>query len=316
MLTKNYEIEKKWGFRIFDDPVDPAPDPAPAEDESNIITTADIAPEISIDVVNGFTGRLSKLFDAMGLTKRTPRPVGSTVKVYKWTGTLETSPDEGVDIPLTKLERVLVGTYDLTLGKYRAEVTAEAIQAKGRARAINEKDETLVKKVAKSLKNGFFTTLATGTGTATAGATLQSALANAWASVAVHFEDDDITPVFFVNPVDVATYLGSATINAQSAFGFSYVENFLGLGTAVITTGVTQGTVIATASENLHYDYVPARGGDLADTFGLTSDEYGYIGVLHTVNNVNASIDTLVIAGGMLYAEDLSGVIVGSITGA
>lgn len=309
----------KISFTIFDDPA-PAADPEPAADDEEetggIILSEDIAPEIAIDHVNRFTTTLSKFFKVLGLTRRTPRPAGSTVKVYAWTGDLETSPEEGETIPLTKLQRELVATYDIVLEKYRGAVTAEAIQAKGRERAINEKDTALVKKVMKKIKAGFYTTLEDATGTATAGATLQAALANAWAAVSAHFEDEDVTPLFFVNTQDVATYLAGATVTMQTAFGFSYIENFLGLGTAIVSSNITQGTVIATCAENLCYDYIPARGGDLATVFGLTSDGNGYVGMRHTVNSTDASIETLVMSGGVLYAEDASGVFKGSITGA
>lgn len=309
---KTHKIE----LTLFDDDPAPAADPDPAEEETGGMTLAeDIAPEIAIDHVNRFTTALTRFFKVLGLTRRTPRPAGSTVKVYAWTGDLETSPDEGETIPLTKLTRELVATYDLTLEKYRAGVSAEAIQAKGRERAINEKDEALVKRVMKKIKAGFYGVLNAATGTATAGATLQAALANAWAAVAAHFEDEDVTPVFFVNTQDVATYLAGATVSMQTAFGFSYVENFLGLGTAIVSAAVTQGTVLATAAENLCYDYIPARGGDLANVFGLTSDGNGYVGMRHTVNSTDASIETLVMSGGLLYAEDASGVYKGSITG-
>lgn len=311
-----YWKKNKFNLTLFDDPVDPTPDPEPEPEETGgIILAEDIAPEIAIDHVNRFTTTLSKFFKVLGLTRRTPRPAGSTVKVYAWTGELETSPDEGETIPLTKLQRELVATYDIVLEKYRGAVSAEAIQAKGRERAINEKDEALVKKVMKKIKTGFYTTLNNATGTSTAGATLQATLANAWASVSAHFEDEDVTPIFFVNTNDVATYLAGATVTMQTAFGFSYIENFLGLGTAVVTTAVTRGTVIATCAENLCYDYIPARGGDLANVFGLTSDGNGYVGMRHTVNSTDASIETLVMSGGVLYAEDASGVFKGTISG-
>lgn len=307
--------KKTFLLNVFDDP-EPVADPEPEATDTGIITAADIAPEISIDIAQRFNGVLKKFFSVIGLARRTPRPAGSTIKVYKWNGTLAESPAEGELIPRTELTRELAASYDLTLKKHRASVSAEAVQSRGRARAINEKDDALVGRVVKSIKDGFFGVLNLAAGTATAGATLQAALANAWAAVSAYFEDEDISPVFFVNPQDVATYLGQAGITTQTAFGFRYVEGFLGLGTAVISKRITQGTVIATASENLRYDYIPARGGDLSEVFGLTSDADGYIGLRHTVSTDDATIDTLVMSGGLLYAEDASGLFKGTITGA
>lgn len=308
--------KKTFFLNVFDDP-EPVADPEPEATDTGIITAADIAPEISIDIAQRFNGVLRKFFSVIGLARRTPRGYGSTIKVYKWSGTLAESPAEGELIPRTELTRELAASYDLILKKYRASVSAEATQASGgRARVINEKDDALVSRVVKKMKDGFFDVLNLATGTATAGATLQATLANCWAAVSAYFEDEDVSPIFFINPEDVATYLGQAGITTQTAFGFRYVEGFMGLGTAVISKRITKGTVIATASENLRFDYIPARGGDLSEVFGLTSDADGYIGLRHTVSTDDATIDTLVMSGGLLYAEDASGLFKGTITGA
>ena len=54
------------------------------------------------------------------------------------------------------------------------------------------------------------------------------------------YEDEDATPVFFVSSDDVAEYLGSAQITMQTAFGWTYIENFLGLGTAIVTPALAK----------------------------------------------------------------------------
>lgn len=298
----------KYNLQLFDDPTpDPDPEPVAPTPPEGTIVSSDIAPEISIDHVSRLTASLTKLFEIIGLTKITPMPAGSTIKVYKWSTNLANSPGEGIDIPLTTAERELVKAYDLTLKKYRASVTAEAIQSRGRARAINEKDGELIKAVQKTIKTGLFGTLNAATEVADDGATLQAATANAWAKCAEYYEDWEATPVFFVNPIDVATYLGTANVGIAQEFGFSYLKNFLGLGTAIITSGITSGTVIATAAENLNFAYVPAAGGDLSTSFGLTSDETGYVGITHQIESTNATIVSLIMSGCLLYAEDLSG---------
>lgn len=304
---KNMELYFRFNLQMFDDPApEPEPDPEPTPPEGTTLA-ADIAPEISVDHVTRLTTNLAKLFEIIGVTKTKPMASGSLVKVYKWQTSLETSPEEGLEIPLSKAERVLAATYEIELKKYRANVTAEAIQSRGRARAINEKDAELVKAVQKAIKGSLFTSLNAAEGEADQGATLQEALANAWGACTTYYEDYDVTPVFFVNPMDVAAYLGSANITVQTAFGFSYIENFMGLGTAIIVSGITRNTVIATAAENLNYAYIPANGGDLASAFGLTSDQTGYVGITHHVVPGNATIDTLLMCGGILYAEDASG---------
>jgi hypothetical protein len=241
---------------------------------------------------------------------------GSTIKVYSETVTMGTQVAEGEQLNLSKVSRQVAATYELTLKKYLKEVTAESIQKFGRDRAINRTDDKLIGEIRKGIKTDFFTLLGTGTGTAASGSTLQQVLANVWAALQTTFEDKDVTPVFFVSPTDVANYLGLATITMQTAFGFSYVENFLGLGKAIINPGLTAGTVIGTVEENLNGAYVPATGGDLAESFNLTSDESGLVGMVHMPNVSNASIDTLLFSGVKFYPELLSGVIKGTIAGA
>jgi hypothetical protein len=102
----------------------------------------------------------------------------------------------------------------------------------------------------------------------------------------------------------------------QQAFGMSYIENFLGLGTVIISPVLTAGTLYATAKENLYGAYIPANSGDVARTFGLTSDTTGYVGINHTPVSSNATVDTLVMSGVVFYPELLDGVIKTTITGA
>ena len=154
--------------------------------------------------------------------------------------------------------------------------------------------------------------LLTGTGTA-AGNGLQATLSNAWAKLNVFYEDEGVTPVHFLNPEDVGDYLGNAQISMQTAFGLTYIENFLGLGTVVVSPRVTKGKTISTAKENLHGAFVPANTGDVARTFGLRSDATGLIGVTHQPITSNATVDTLAMSGVLFYPELLDGVVIGTI---
>ena len=117
-------------------------------------------------------------------------------------------------------------------------------------------------------------------------------------------------------PRYVATYLGTAQISTQTAFGLNYIEKFLGLGTAILTSKVTQGTFIATAKENIVMYYLTVNG-DIADAFSLTSDELGYIGIKSGYQNEErAQIESLVMSGIQFFVEYAAGVIKGTITAA
>lgn len=196
--------------------------------------------------------------------------------------------------------------------KYRRQTTAESIQKTGREIAINRTDEKLLSGVQKDIKKGFYSVIAQGTGTAT-GKGLQAALAAAWGEVVKFYEDEDATPIYFVSSDDLSEYLGEAQITLQNAFGFSYVKDFLGLGTVVVSPSLTKGKLIATAKENLHCAYIPANSGDVAQTFGLTSDTTGLVGMTHSTKTDNATIDTLVMSGVQFYPEMLDGVIAATI---
>ena len=213
---------------------------------------------------------------------------------------------EGEVIPLSKTTRVALDPITVELRKYRKQTTAEAIQ-KNREVALNESDDELMQDARKEIVKDFYDIVNGGTGSAKAGTGLQSAAAQVWGALQVYYEDMDVTPVFFVNPLDVADYLGNAAISSQTLFGVRYFENFLGLGTAIVNSRVAQGTVVGTAVENLNGAYVPA-GGDTADIFGLTFDESGLVGMTHGVNTNNASVDSLLLTGVKFYAEDVSGI--------
>ena len=279
---------------------------------SNSIAKADIAPAISIDVANRLAYNLNKFREILGVTGMRAVPEGSQLKVYNTAiVSLANQVDECQEIALTNVTRSVAQTITLSLKKYRKMVSVEAIQQSGIDAAVNDTDAELVKQVQKAIKGDLFTALASGTGTAS-GATFQAALANAWGALQAKFEDYDVRPVFFVNPIDVATYLGSASITTQEAFGMTYVENFLGLGTAILTASVTAGTFIATASENLNCAYVPASG-DVGAAMGCTPDETGLVCIKHAPKDENGALQTVIFTGVAFYAEDLSGVFKGTI---
>lgn len=274
--------------------------------------TTDVAPEISYDISASLASGYKKLAEILGVSRMDAVPEGSAIKIYKSAvkGTVGAQVAEGDVINLTEVERKAT-PYTMTLKKYRKLVTAEAIQKSGRDIAIYDTDRALISAIRKEVKADFFTFLATAGGTATAGTNLQTQLANNWGAMQVYFEDEDVEPVHFVNPADVATYLGTAQITMQSDFGFSYVENFLGLGTVIIANNVTAGNVFSTAKENLHCAYVPANGS-VGQEFELTSDESGLVGVTHDRVNDRASIGSLMMTGVKFFAEDLAGVFKGT----
>lgn len=284
--------------------------------ETNTTTTTDLEPAISIDCVSKLSSNIVELQKVLGITELEPMTAGTTIKIYKMEQV--NTPEqvaEGETITLTKINRTLARTVELVLKKFRRNTTAEAIQKTGREIAINKTDEKLISGIQKGIKKDFYSMLLEGTGTAS-GATFQAALAAAWGAVTKFYEDEDATPIHFVSSDDVADYLGTAQVTLQQAFGMSYIEDFLGLGTVVINPNMKKGKVASTAKENLHGAYIPANSGDVAKTFGLTSDKTGLVGMTHQPVSGNATVDTLAMSGVVFYPELLDGVILTEIAGA
>ncbi len=281
--------------------------------EENMNAAADLEPGISIDFVSKITKNISELMKVLGITEMEPMSAGTTIKIWKMEQV--NTPEqvgEGETIGLTKIKRTLARTVELVLKKFRRNTSAEAIQKVGRNMAINQCDDKLVSGIQKGIKQDFFDMLLDGEGTVS-GTGLQATLANAWGALNVYHEDEGVTPIHFLSPLDVAEYLGGAQITMQTAFGLSYVEDFLGLGTVVVSPRVTKGKTISTAKENLHGAYIPANSGDVAQSFGLTSDSTGLIGMKHSADDTNATINTLAMSGVIFYPERLDGVFVGTI---
>ena len=274
----------------------------------------DVAPAISVDLASNLSEGIRSLAEILGVNDMYAMSAGTLVNVYKSKvkGSLRKQPASGETVPLTEVERTAVSP-ELSLDFYRKIVTAQAIQKAGRENALYDTDRALIGAIRKAIKASFFTAISAGSGKVTAQTTFQKQLAQAWSAIHTYFEDVDSEPVHFVNPADVADYLGTATISTQNAFGFDYVEDFLGLGTVIFSANVTKGTVISTAKANLHGAYVPANG-EVGTEFGMTADESGLVGICHKVNTSMAGIESLMMTGVKFYAEDLAGVFKGTMT--
>ena len=281
---------------------------------TNTTVTTDLEPGISIDYTSRISSNINELQDLLGVTELTPMSSGTTIKIYKMEiGTVAPQVGEGETIGLTKVARKKVKDIDLVLEKYRKSTTAEAIQRSGRNIAINQTDEKMVGVIQGQIKKTFYSTLKEGTGTAT-GKTLQSALSAVWGELVKHYKDETVTPIYFVSTDDIAEYLGSKEITLQTAYGFTYLKNFLGLGDVIVSPELEKGTVYGTAKENIAGAYIPTNNGDVADTFGLTSDTTGLVGMVHTSKTDNATIETLLMCGVKFFVEYVDGVFKGTIT--
>jgi hypothetical protein len=283
--------------------------------ETNLIKNANLARVREQEFVYLFTGSLKKLFEAMSITRQIPKQAGYALKAYKAVGTLQSgNVAEGDIIPLSLYETEPVDFGEIVLKKWRKATSAEAIIEKGYDQAVTMTTDKMLSDVQKGIRSDFFTFLATGTGKAS-GKTFQATLANAWGQLEILFEDDTVSAVHFMNPLDVAEYLGTANITTQNAFGMKYVEDFLGLGKTFFNSSVPKGKIYSTAAENLIAYYIPANGADLEEAFSFTTDETGYIGIHEAPDYTNMTASDTVISGIKLMAERIDGVVVGTIGG-
>lgn len=286
--------------------------------ETNLIKAAQMSKVREVDFVSQFThNSLAKLIEVLGVTRKIAMMEGTTMYVYSTSGTLHSgSVGEGEIIPLSQYATTKTPVGEITLKKWRKAASAEAIKKSGYEAAVRDTDAALLRDVQKTVRSAFFSLL-TGTitgATSLTGNGLQDALAQAWGQLQIKFEDDTAEAVYFLNPLDVADYLGSASVTIQTVFGMNYIENFLGLGTVILNSGVTRGTFIATAKENLILYYL-TMNGDIAQAFQLTADDLGYIGIKSGYQNEErAQIESLVMSGIQFFVEYAAGVIKGFIS--
>ena len=283
--------------------------------ETNVIKAAQMAKVREVDFVEQFGGNiLPKLTEALGVTRKIPMMEGTTMYVYKTTGTLQSGAvPEGEIIPLSQYERTKEAVGEITLKKWRKAATAEAIKKSGYDEAVAMTDAKLLNDVQKGIRTDFFSFLTGLDGTVVGGDTLQKVLAGTWGQLQVLFEDDAVSTVHFMSPLTISDYLGTATISVQTAFGMNYIEDFLGLGTVVMNSNIQKGMVYSTAKENLILYYL-TMNGDVARAFNLTADATGYIGIKSGYQNEErAQIESLIMSGIQFLVEYVDGVVIGQI---
>lgn len=282
--------------------------------DENMVKSADLNKVRDVDFAERFSAGLETLMKMLGVTRKIEKKAGEVLKVYKVTGTLEDGTvAEGEIIPLSKYNTTYEPIGEAVLNKWRKATTAEAISEKGYNQAVNDTNDKMLRDIQKGIRSKFVNFLATGTGKAS-GAGLQAAIAQTWGQMQVLFEDTAIQAVHFINPLDIADYLGSAQVSTQTAFGMSYIENFLGMGTVILASDVPKGKVYTTAADNIVLYYIPVTSADMAQAFDLTADSTGLIGIHTGAIHNNMTAETVAASGVGLFAEKLDGIVVGTIS--
>lgn len=282
--------------------------------DPKMMKAADFAKVSEVDFVSQFAKSIRVLQEVLGITRKIEKVPGQVIKTYKVEGTLESGVvAEGEVIPLSKYNTTVAQVFELTVKKYRKQTTLEAINDKGYDQAVADTDVKMVKDIQGTIKADFFSFLSV-IDASVSGTNLQGALAKAWGQMQVLYEDSDASGyIYFVNPLDIADSLATATVTTQTAFGMTYIQAFLGTYDLLVYSGVPQGSVIATAKNNIILYYTNPANSDLAKVFNFTTDETGLVGVAHDVHYDNLATDTVAISGLKLFAELESGIVVASI---
>lgn len=282
--------------------------------ETNLIKNSDLARVRQVDFVSQFGYSTKKLMELLGVMRLIPKQAGTLLKRHTVTGTLESgNVAEGDIIPLSKYTTVETPIGEITLSKWRKATSAEAILDKGYDQAVDETNDKMLQDIQGKIRTGIISSLTISGQPTASGANTQAALADAWGKLANIFENDAVETVYFLNPMDIASYLATAQITVQQTFGFSYVENFLGLGTVILNSGIAAGTFKATAKQNMVGYYVPANEADLAKAFDFVSDETGLIAVHEYADYDRLTADSTFLSGIKIFADNEAGVISGTI---
>lgn len=283
-----------------------------------MIKKADLAKAREIDYVWKFVNDIRGLMLLLGTTRPIRVKSGTVLTAYVTTGELidGSSVEEGATIPLSNFKTEVAFTKTATLNKYRKASTAEAILKGGFDQAVIDTNKKALSEAHKAIKTELVGSLTPGSGTTSAGGIgLQKTLANAAAKLAIKFEDTDYEPVHFVNPEDLGDYLGNAQISLQSKYGLKYLEDFLGLGMVIVMSGISKGTTVSTAKENIQAYFVDVNEDNgLGEAFEFTTDETGLVGVHSVADYSNLSYATTMIDGIDFFPERVDGIVIGTIS--
>lgn len=288
--------------------------------KTNLTQTTDITIKArEVDFVTRFTRNWDSLREIIGIMRPIAKQPGTKLTSYEATLTLENGEvAEGEEIPYSKATVTPKAYTDLTLQKYAKAVSIEAVNQFGATVAVQKTDEAFLNELQGKVMTSFYDFLKTGTlkGTAT---TFQSAIAKAIGAVTDKFKKlhrDSTNIVVFVNTLDYYDYLGTANLTVQTSEGMTYVKNFLGATTIIISSDVAQGTVIATPAENLVLYYVDPSNSDFAQ-LGLnytTQGETNLIGFHANGDYQHAVGESFALMGMALWAEYLDGIAVETIS--
>lgn len=279
--------------------------------ETNLTVMDDLGEIKSIDFVNRFEAGISELLQLLGVTRKMELTNDLLIQMYKWDTDLKSGAvDEGEDIPLSKATRKKDKSFQIVFNKWRRAVSAESIARHGASRAIDEADNKLLRRIQGGIKTGFVDYLKTAP-TKISEVGLQKSLAMSWGKLTTFEDFEGAEFVSFVNPLDVADYLGDTSVlaNASNVFGMTLLKNFLGTTNVIVLNAIPQGKIYSTAVDNIVLAYLNMLGSDLGGIFADFTDETGYISATRGKVLKNATYESLFMNAMVLFPEIPAGVV-------
>lgn len=270
-----------------------------------------------IDFVTRFNDNWEALRDIMGIMRPIRKAPGSQLISYNASIALEDgNVGPGKVIPYSKSTIAKVAKGDLSIEKYAKAVPIEDVNAYGAEIAVEKSDDAFLAKLQNVVMSRFYSFLNTGS-LIRGASTWQAALAKAQGEVLNKFAtmQKDVTEVVgFANILDAYDYLGSANVTVQTAFGLTYLKDFMGYSTLFLlpATQVERGIVIAIPVENIDLYYVDPGDSEFAK-LGLNYTVQGETNLIgfHAQGNYSTAVgESFALMGMALWAEYLDGIAV------
>lgn len=270
-----------------------------------------------VDFVSRFTRNWDALRQIMGIMRPIKKAPGTKLRAYSANVTLQSGAvAEGDEIPYSLANVTETAYADVDIQKYAKAVSIEAVNKYGAEIAVQKTDDEFLNQLQLGVLTTFYSFLNTGALTS-AETTWKMALARAKGNVIDKFNKmrKTVTDIVgFVNVNDVYKYLGGETITVQTAFGLTYVQDFMGYKTLFLLSApdIAEGTVIACPVENIDLYYVDPGDSDFAK-LGLNYTVEGETNLIgfHVEGNYSHAVgEAWALMGMKLWAEFLDGIAV------
>ena len=285
------------------------------------VTTGLTAREV--DFVTRFSDNWGALQDILGIMRPIRKAPGTKLSSVKATVALaDNQAAPGAVIPYSKATFIPVNYEDLELELYSTAATIQDVEKYGAATAVEKADDAFLTALQDRVLTKFYTYLTGAQTTVPTAATWQAAIAKAQgialsAFATIHKSITGL--VGFANITDAYEYLGTKDISTQTAFGLSYLQNFMGLQTLFLLPDnmIAPKTVIVTPVENIDLYYIDPSDGDFAK-MGLTYTVKGDTNLIgfHAQGNYGTAVgESFAIMGMALWAEYVDGIAKVSVSG-